>query len=175
MWNWEHAKAFREDKPEDVTLPPIFHGLVLPLQWKRKAGREKVPCVAQEKSPTRATQRTRLNLQHYARRLSLLILSVCSVPVLQLVSSDQAHSMCYIFLCHYFFYFLEAKFNLWCLIGAECMRVFRLTQFEPEHTVATLTPLRHKWPITTTSLGLAVNHEIKARINSVCKPFIFRT
>lgn len=48
MWNWEHAKAFREDKAEDVTLPPIFHGLVLPLQWRRrKEGRDSAPCVAQ--------------------------------------------------------------------------------------------------------------------------------
>lgn len=34
---------------EDVTLPPISHGCVLPLQWRRKR-EEKMPRVAQDKS-----------------------------------------------------------------------------------------------------------------------------
>lgn len=38
IWNWEHTKAFREGKPGDVSLLPIFHNL-LRLLWGER-GRE---------------------------------------------------------------------------------------------------------------------------------------
>lgn len=59
MWNWEHAKAFRQDKPEDITLPPFSRGLVLPLlmQSRREDGRGKSALVLSEPDSTNGTMR----------------------------------------------------------------------------------------------------------------------
>lgn len=62
-----------------------------------EGGRKKCPVQHRTKVWACDAQRTRLNLQRCARLLSVLILSVSTVPVCPFVLSDQAFSICYIF------------------------------------------------------------------------------
>lgn len=108
--------------------------------------RKSALCSAEEKVRAHVAQRTRLNLQHCARRLFLLILSVCTVPVSQFVSGDQAHSMCYIFfpIWEYVNYICFLKADITCDDFRRRVCESRLTEFEPECAVATMTRLQYE-------------------------------
>lgn len=102
-------KAFREDKPEDITLPPFSHGLVLPLQWRRKEGRGKAPCVVQAREP---------DLDGTMQDSSPCSYCLCE-PVVN-HSSDQEYCLFPPFENLSITFFLpKAKFNLRCLTGVE--------------------------------------------------------
>lgn len=95
-------KAFREDKPEDITLPPFSHGLVLLLQWRRKEGRGKAPCVVQAKEPdSDGTMQGSFPCSY----------CLCEPVCLECPRALENLSIT--------FFLPKAKFNLHCLTGVE--------------------------------------------------------